>query len=83
MYFYLTLPLFFVALFSAASANGFQMVVTGPQSKPLPDFQITNIQVSKFIWYYIFHFLNSAYQLKCELIVTLFNKLVNLNLQYV
>lgn len=32
------------ALFSAASANGFQMVVTGPQSKPLPDFQITNIQ---------------------------------------
>ncbi|VDH93180.1 Hypothetical predicted protein [Mytilus galloprovincialis] len=32
------------ALMSGASANGFQMVVGGPQSKSLPDFQITNIQ---------------------------------------
>ena len=32
------------ALMSGANANGFQMVVGGPQSKSLPDFQITNIQ---------------------------------------
>lgn len=32
------------ALMSGASANGFQMVVSGAQSKSLPDFQITNIQ---------------------------------------
>ncbi|XP_029639648.1 nicalin [Octopus sinensis] len=32
------------ALLSAASANGFQMVVSGAQAKALPDFQITNIQ---------------------------------------
>ena len=32
---------------SGANANGFQMVVGGPQSKSLPDFQITNIQVFK------------------------------------
>lgn len=32
------------ALMSGASANGFQMVVSGPLSKSLPDFQITNIQ---------------------------------------
>ncbi|KAL4227382.1 hypothetical protein ACF0H5_012824 [Mactra antiquata] len=32
------------ALFSSASANGFQMVMTGTQAKALSDFQITNIQ---------------------------------------
>ena len=32
------------ALLSSATANGFQMVVNGAQSKALPDFQITNIQ---------------------------------------
>lgn len=29
---------------SSATANGFQMVVNGAQSKSLPEFQITNIQ---------------------------------------
>lgn len=33
------------ALLGAATANGFQMSVTGAQSKSLPDFQVTNIQV--------------------------------------
>ena len=32
------------ALLSSATANGFQMVVNGAQSKAMPDFQITNIQ---------------------------------------
>lgn len=32
------------ALFSSASANGFQMVMAGSQAKALTDFQITNIQ---------------------------------------
>lgn len=32
------------ALFSSASANGFQMVMSGSQAKPLTDFQITSIQ---------------------------------------
>ncbi|KAL5003981.1 hypothetical protein ScPMuIL_017437 [Solemya velum] len=32
------------ALLSAATANGFQMVINGAQSKSLSDFQITNIQ---------------------------------------
>lgn len=32
------------ALLSSATANGFQMVVSGTASKALPDFQITNIQ---------------------------------------
>ena len=35
---------FVPALLSSATANGFQMVVSGAQSKALPDFQITNIQ---------------------------------------
>jgi hypothetical protein len=39
MYVYIT------ALFSSASANGFQMVMAGSQAKALTDFQITNIQV--------------------------------------
>ncbi|XP_070210935.1 BOS complex subunit NCLN-like [Littorina saxatilis] len=32
------------ALLSSATANGFQMVVSGAQAKALPDFQVTNIQ---------------------------------------
>ncbi|KAL8588571.1 hypothetical protein ACOMHN_059525 [Nucella lapillus] len=32
------------ALLSSATANGFQLVVSGAQAKALPDFQITNIQ---------------------------------------
>lgn len=32
------------ALMSSASANGFQMVVAGPQAKALNDFQVVNIQ---------------------------------------
>lgn len=32
------------ALFSSASANGYQMVMSGSQAKPLNDFQITSIQ---------------------------------------
>ncbi len=32
------------ALLSSASANGFQMVVNGQQSKALNDFQVVNIQ---------------------------------------
>lgn len=32
------------ALFSSASANGYQMVMSGSQAKALTDFQITNIQ---------------------------------------
>lgn len=32
------------ALLGAATANGFQIVVNGAQSKSLPDFQITNLQ---------------------------------------
>jgi len=35
----------FPALMSSASANGFQMVVAGPQAKALNDFQVVNIQV--------------------------------------
>ena len=32
-------------LLSAATVNGFQLLVSGPQSKALNDFQIVNIQV--------------------------------------
>lgn len=39
-------------MLSAASANGFQMVVSGAQAKALPDFQITNIQVLVYSFYY-------------------------------
>ena len=35
----------FSALLGSASANGFQMVITGSQAKPLNDFQMVNIQV--------------------------------------
>ncbi|XP_071104679.1 BOS complex subunit ncln-like [Haliotis cracherodii] len=37
-------PTAWEALLGAATANGFQMSVTGAQSKSLPDFQVTNIQ---------------------------------------
>lgn len=32
------------ALLSSATANGFQIVVNGAQSKALPDFSVTNLQ---------------------------------------
>ena len=38
----------FIALLSAASANGFQMVVGGSQAKALSDFQLINLQVIIF-----------------------------------
>ena len=36
---------FFSALLGAATANGFQMYVNGPQAKSMPDFQIVTLQV--------------------------------------
>ena len=35
------------ALLGASSANGFQLVTSGAQSKAMSDFQIVNIQVNK------------------------------------
>ena len=35
-----------VALLGASSANGFQLVTSGAQSKAMSDFQIVNIQVN-------------------------------------
>ena len=50
MIFHKIKPVHLSALLGSASANGFQMVVTGSQAKSLNDFQVVNLQVNNVNW---------------------------------